>query len=61
MKLDWLKRWLPFANGVASHDTFSRVFNFNFNRHAVLGLEMLVRRDLFHQGTLLDPGVALQT
>jgi len=27
MKLDWLKRWLPFANGIASHDTFSRVFS----------------------------------
>jgi predicted transposase YbfD/YdcC len=25
-KLDWLRRWLPFANGIASHDTFSRVF-----------------------------------
>ena len=27
MKLDWLRRWLPFANGIASHDTFSRVFS----------------------------------
>jgi predicted transposase YbfD/YdcC len=27
MKLDWLRRFLPFANGIASHDTFSRVFN----------------------------------
>jgi predicted transposase YbfD/YdcC len=27
MKLDWLRRWLPFANGVASHDTFGRVFS----------------------------------
>src|SRR5690349_20525292 len=27
MKLDWLKRWLPFDNGIASHDTFSRVFS----------------------------------
>lgn len=26
-KLDWLRRFLPFANGVASHDTFSRVFS----------------------------------
>ena len=27
MKLDWLRRWLPFANGIASHGTFSRVFS----------------------------------
>lgn len=27
LKLEWLKRFLPFANGIASHDTFSRVFN----------------------------------
>jgi hypothetical protein len=27
MKLDWLRCWLPFANGIASHDTFSRVFS----------------------------------
>lgn len=27
MKLGWLQRFLPFANGIASHDTFSRVFN----------------------------------
>ena len=26
MKLDWLRRFLPFANAIASHDTFSRVF-----------------------------------
>jgi predicted transposase YbfD/YdcC len=26
LKLDWLRRYLPFANGIASHDTFSRVF-----------------------------------
>lgn len=26
-KLDWLRRYLPFSNGIASHDTFSRVFN----------------------------------
>lgn len=26
-QLDWLKRHLPFANGIASHDTFSRVFS----------------------------------
>jgi predicted transposase YbfD/YdcC len=26
MKLQWLQRFLPFANGIASHDTFSRVF-----------------------------------
>jgi predicted transposase YbfD/YdcC len=25
-KLDWLRNYLPFANGIASHDTFSRVF-----------------------------------
>lgn len=25
-KLDWLRQFLPFANGVASHDTFGRVF-----------------------------------
>jgi hypothetical protein len=25
-KLDWLRRFLPFGNGVASHDTFGRVF-----------------------------------
>ena len=25
-KLDWLRRFLPFENGVASHDTFGRVF-----------------------------------
>lgn len=25
-KLDWLRRMLPFENGIASHDTFSRVF-----------------------------------
>jgi predicted transposase YbfD/YdcC len=27
MKLDWLRRFLPFDRGIASHDTFSRVFN----------------------------------
>ena len=27
LKLEWLRRFLPFANGVASHDTFSRVFS----------------------------------
>jgi len=26
LQIDWLKRHLPFANGIASHDTFSRVF-----------------------------------
>jgi predicted transposase YbfD/YdcC len=26
LKLDWLRRHLPFANGIASHDTFGRVF-----------------------------------
>jgi len=26
LKLEWLRRFLPFDNGVASHDTFSRVF-----------------------------------
>jgi predicted transposase YbfD/YdcC len=25
-KLDWLRQFLPFAHGVASHDTFGRVF-----------------------------------
>ena len=27
LKLDWLRRFLPFSNGIASHDTFSRVFS----------------------------------
>lgn len=27
LKLEWLRRFLPFSNGIASHDTFSRVFN----------------------------------
>lgn len=26
-KLDWLRQFLPFSNGIASHDTFTRVFN----------------------------------
>lgn len=26
-KLDWLRRFLPFSNGIASHDTFTRVFS----------------------------------
>lgn len=26
-KLDWLRQHLPFANGIASHDTFGRVFS----------------------------------
>jgi predicted transposase YbfD/YdcC len=26
MKLEWLRRWLPFERGIASHDTFNRVF-----------------------------------
>ena len=26
LKLEWLRRYLPFDNGIASHDTFSRVF-----------------------------------
>ena len=26
LKLDWLRQHLPFCNGVASHDTFGRVF-----------------------------------
>ena len=26
LKLPWLRRFLPFASGVASHDTFSRLF-----------------------------------
>jgi hypothetical protein len=25
-KLEWLRRFLPFEQGIASHDTFSRVF-----------------------------------
>lgn len=27
LKLDWLRRYFPFGNGAASHDTFSRVFS----------------------------------
>jgi len=27
MKLDWLRGHLPFAKGIASHDTFRRVFS----------------------------------
>ena len=27
MKIDWLRQHLPFANGIASHDTFGRVFS----------------------------------
>ena len=27
MRLDWLRSHLPFANGIASHDTFGRVFS----------------------------------
>lgn len=27
MKLEWLRRWRPFENGIASHDTFNRVFS----------------------------------
>jgi predicted transposase YbfD/YdcC len=26
LRLDWLQKQLPFTNGVASHDTFSRIF-----------------------------------
>jgi predicted transposase YbfD/YdcC len=26
LKLDWLRQYLPFTNGIASHDTFGRVF-----------------------------------
>ena len=26
LKLDWLRRFLPFAGGIASHNTFSRLF-----------------------------------
>jgi len=26
LKLDWLRRFLPFEGGIASHDTFSRLF-----------------------------------
>jgi predicted transposase YbfD/YdcC len=26
IKLDWLRRFLPFEHGIASHDTFNRVF-----------------------------------
>ncbi|WP_265286687.1 nitrilase-related carbon-nitrogen hydrolase [Verminephrobacter eiseniae] len=27
MKLDWLRHYLPYAHGIASHDTFGRVFS----------------------------------
>ena len=27
LKLDWLRQFLPFDNGIASHDTFGRVFS----------------------------------
>lgn len=27
MKLDWLRRHRPYTNGIASHDTFDRVFS----------------------------------
>ena len=27
LKVDWLRRFLPFDNGIASYDTFSRVFS----------------------------------
>nr|WP_035787548.1 ISAs1 family transposase [Janthinobacterium sp. CG3] len=27
MKLEWLRQYRPFANGIASHDTFGRVFS----------------------------------
>lgn len=27
LKVDWLRQFLPFANGIASHDTFTRVFS----------------------------------
>lgn len=27
LKLDWLRQHLPFVNGIASHDTFGRVFS----------------------------------
>lgn len=27
IKLDWLRRFLPFEHGIASHDTFNRVFS----------------------------------
>jgi predicted transposase YbfD/YdcC len=33
MQLDWLKRHLPFTNGVASHDTFGRVFSLLDPKH----------------------------
>lgn len=26
LKLEWLRQFLPFSNGIASHDTFSRLF-----------------------------------
>jgi len=32
-QLEWLKRHLPFANGVASHDTFGRVFSLLDPKH----------------------------
>lgn len=27
VKLAWLRRFLPYANGIASHDTFTRIFS----------------------------------
>lgn len=27
IRLEWLRKYLPYANGIASHDTFSRVFS----------------------------------
>jgi hypothetical protein len=26
LKLEWLRQFLPFSNGIASHGTFSRLF-----------------------------------
>ncbi|SIR58307.1 DDE_Tnp_1-associated, partial [Sphaerotilus natans] len=27
LQIDWLRQHLPYANGIASHDTFGRVFS----------------------------------
>ncbi len=50
LKLDWLRQYLPFSEGVASHDTFGRVFRvlsahqfetcfINWMRHVCPGLD----------------------
>lgn len=33
LKLEWLRKWLPFEHGVASHDTFSRLFGLLEPKH----------------------------